>query len=91
MKHLYKKTVEHLKLEIDQDVVNLANDMLEEKLQSVKTKDLKKHHIILIKEDGSTSRSFFYNINGKQCVIPLSNPVLIYLQYRIIFLIYLKN
>lgn len=81
MKHIKRKTL--LELHLPKEVLGKfsSEENLNEALKSLKYKDVKEKHALLVMDSGELLRAFFANDNGRACTIPLANPVLIYFNF----------
>ena len=83
MKHIKRKTLLELKAKVPEQVLSKFSSEkdLEEALKTLKYKDVKEMHALLIMDSGELIRAFFANDAGRACTIPLANPVLIYFNF----------
>lgn len=83
MKHIKRKTILELKSRIPKDVFGefSSEQNFKEALKSLKYKDVKEKHALLVMDSGELIRSFFFNDKGRACTIPLANPVLVYFNF----------
>ena len=81
MKHIKRKTLLEIKVpEMGLPKFSSEKD-LKEALKTLKYKDVKEKHALLVMDSGELIRAFFVNDGGKACTIPLANPVLIYFNF----------
>jgi len=83
MKHIKRKTLLDLNTRLQKEVLGefSSGDSLKEALKSLKYKDVKEKHALLVMDSGELIRSFFFNDKGRACTIPLANPVLVYFNF----------
>ena len=83
MKHIKRKTLLELKAKLPEKISSEGSSEkeLKEALKTLKYKDVKEKHALLIMDTGELLRAFFVNDAGRACTIPLANPVLIYFNF----------
>ena len=83
MKHIKRKTLLELNTRIPSQVLGefSSEQNLKEALKTLKYKDVKEKHALLLMDSGELIRSFFFNNGGRACTIPLANPVLVYFNF----------
>ncbi len=83
MKHIKRKTILELNTPIPNEVLGKfsSEQNLKEAIKSLKYKDVKEKHALLVMDSGELIRSFFFNDGGRACIIPLANPVLVYFNF----------
>ena len=81
MKHIKRKTLSELKLP-EQAISKFSSETdLKKALRTLKYRDVKEKHALLVMDTGELIRAFFVNDGGRACTIPLANPVLIYFNF----------
>ena len=83
MKHIKRKTLLELNAKLPEKIFGETSSErnLKEALKTLKYKDVKEKHALLIMDTGELLRAFFVNDAGRACTIPLANPVLIYFNF----------